>query len=527
MAQGRKLGTMAPGQRIEVTIMLRRRPGGDVGETLSAHLANGLRQHQAPLTDAAFAERFGADPHDIVQVEAFAHASGFDIVDSRPAERRVILAGTVAACSDAFGVTLDAYVDADDARIHRCRSGAVHVPAALAGIVEGVFGLDDRPQAKPHFRLQPVPQAGVMARVASTSYTPLQLAAAYDFPTAGKGTGQCIAIIELGGGYKASELDAYFTGLGLTPPTIKSRSIDGGRNRPDGNPNSADGEVLLDIEVVGAIAPGATIVVYFAPNTDAGFLNAISSAVHDPHNRPAVISISWGGPELSWTAQAMRAMDAVFQDAAALGVTVCCAAGDDGSSDQRAPAADDGALHADFPASSPFVLACGGTRLDAAGGEPRGSVWNQGCSGGATGGGVSDVFARPPWQDGAGVPASANPGKHVGRGVPDVAANTDPATGYLIQVDRQHIIMGGTSAVAPLYAALIALCNEQLGRRLGYLNPVLYGLPASARAFRDIRSGDNDISLHHSAYPASTGWDPCSGLGSVDGSNLLAALRAL
>ena len=223
----------------------------------------------------------------------------------------------------------------------------------------------------------------------------------------------------------------------------------------------------------------------------------------------------------------MRAMDAVSQDAAALGVTVCCAAGDDGSSDQRAPARDDGALHADFPASSPFVLACGGTRLDAAGGKRMESVWNQGRSGGATGGGVSDVFARPAWQDGAGVPASANPGGRVGRGVPDVAANADPATGYLIQIDGQQMIIGGTSAVAPLYAALIALCNEQLGRRLGYLNPVLYGLPASARVFRDIRSGDNDIGQHHGAYQASAGWDPCTGLGSVDGGNLLAALRAL
>ena len=364
-----------------------------------------------------------------------------------------------------------------------------------------------------------------MAHAVNRSYTPPQLAAAYDFPTNGTGVGQCVAIIELGGGYKPADLKAYFTRLGIKPPVVKSVAVDGARNHPVGDTASADGEVLLDIEVVGAIAPGATIVVYFAPNTDAGFLNAVSSAIHDSANRPSVVSISWGGPESSWTAQAMRAMDGVFQDAAVLGVTVCCAAGDDGSSDQRGLTAENGVLHVDFPASSPFALACGGTRLEATGTPRLETVWNQGRSGGATGGGVSDVFALPAWQRTAGIPPSGNPGHHVGRGVPDVAGNADPATGYLIQVDGQQMVIGGTSAVSPLYAALITLCNEQLGHRAGYLNPLLYGLPQSAAAFQDIRAGDNDISARHGAYAAKEGWDACTGLGSVQGTRLLAALK--
>ena len=225
----------------------------------------------------------------------------------------------------------------------------------------------------------------------------------------------------------------------------------------------------------------------------------------------------------------MRAMDGVFQDAAALGVTICCAAGDDGSSDLRALKAENGVLHVDFPASSPFALACGGTRLDGTGtdtGTARlETVWNQGRGGGATGGGVSDVFALPAWQRACGVPPSGNPGRHVGRGVPDVAGNADPATGYLIQVDGQKMVIGGTSAVAPLYAGLIALCNEQLGRRLGYLNPLLYALPAAAAAFQDIRDGDNDISGRHGSYRAREGWDACTGLGSVNGLKLLEVLK--
>ena len=529
-ANARPLGAACADSIVAVTLMLRRRADvADVADStdhsIQAHLAQATRDRPLHLEPAQLAARFGAAPADIEAVESFARAAGLEVLTSSAAQRRIVVRGTVAVLSNVFSVHLQNYV-ADNGAPFRCRSGPVHVPDTLAGIIEGVFGLDDRVQARAHFRLQQPAAAGILAHAATISYTPLQLAAAYDFPTAAQGHGQCIGIIELGGGYKAAELTHYFNGLGITPPHVTSHRVDGAGNHPSGDASSADGEVLLDIVVAGAIAPGARIAVYFAPNTDAGFLDAISTAIHDPVARPSVLSISWGGPEASWTVQAMKAMDAVFQDAALLGVTVCCAAGDDGSSDQRAPAKDDGRLHADFPASSPFALACGGTRLQL-GGDPGETVWNQGRSGGATGGGVSEVFPKPAWQAAAGVPPSANPGHHVGRGMPDVAANADPATGYLIEVDGQRMVIGGTSAVAPLYAALIALCNEQLGRRLGHLNPVLYRLPASAQVFHEIERGDNDISGAHGPYAAGVGWDACTGLGSVHGTRLLAALKAL
>ena len=530
MPNARKLGATAPERSVQVTLLLRRRPCSESLCALANRLGATAPADRIHIDAAQFAERFGADPADLARVEQFAQASALEVVEVRPAERRLTVRGSVAAVSAAFGVTLDDYVEADGAHAYRGRSGPIHLPADLAEVVEGVFGLDNRPQARTHFRVQQAlpgdsTPSSIMARAVNRSYTPPQLATAYDFPAGGSGKGQCVAIIELGGGYKPADLKAYFTRLGIAPPVIKSVSVDGAGNHPIGDTASADGEVLLDVEVVGAIAPGATIAVYFAPNTDAGFLNAVSSAIHDPVNRPSVVSISWGGPESSWTAQAMQAMDAVFQDAAALGVTICCAAGDDGSSDQRGLKAENGVLHVDFPASSPFALACGGTRLDGAGTPRLETVWNQGRSGGATGGGVSDVFALPAWQKSAGVPPSGNPGRHVGRGVPDVAGNADPATGYLIQVDGQQMVIGGTSAVSPLYAALIALCNEQLGRRAGYLNPLLYGLPMTAGAFQDIRDGDNDISGRHGSYAAKEGWDACTGLGSVHGTRLLAALK--
>jgi kumamolisin len=348
--------------------------------------------------------------------------------------------------------------------------------------------------------------------VAPQSFDAPQLATIYSFPTGVNGAGQTIAILELGGGYTAADLDAYFSRLGLATPQVTAVSVDGGQNQPGG---PADGEVELDIEVAGSIAPGAHIAVYFAPNTDRGFLDALSKAVHDTVRNPSVISISWGGAEASWSQQAMSALDSVMQDAAALAVTVCCASGDAGSSDS----VTDGLAHCDFPASSPHALACGGTKLEATGGSlVSETVWNEPTDG-ATGGGISDVFALPAYQTNAGVPPSANPSGRVGRGVPDVAGDADPATGYNVTVDGRPMVIGGTSAVAPLWAGLIALCNQALGRSAGFIHPMIYR-PAAHSGFHDITSGNNG------AYTARSGWDACTGWGSPVGTALLEALRA-
>lgn len=520
LARARLTGAADPNESLLVTVRVRPR-------NTTAGLAAALKTAADPrpgdrryMTREEFTAAHGADPADLGKIEEFAQAHGLTVAESNAAERSVKLLGTVAAFSAAFGVDLSRYEYSGGS--YRGRTGPIHVPEDLAPIIEGVFGLDDRPQARAHFR-RSAPVGVVRPRTGGgTSYTPPQLAKLYSFPTAVTGRGQCIAIIELGGGYRAADLKTYFTGLGIKPlPKVRSKSVDGGHNRPT-SPDSADGEVMLDVEVAGGVAPGAEIVVYFAPNTDAGFLDAVRAAIHDQRHQPSVISISWGAAERFWTTQAMRDMDQAFQEAAALGVTVCCAAGDDGSSDLRG--GSDGSLHVDFPASSPYALACGGTRLDANGTIAKEVVWNEGQSGGATGGGISDVFDLPSWQKAAKVPASANPGGRIGRGVPDVAGDADPQTGYQVLVDGEELVIGGTSAVAPLWAGLVALMNEGLGHRAGYLNPVLYGLPTTARAFRDIAVGNNDTTGNGGAYPARRGWDACTGLGSPVGKKLLAAL---
>jgi kumamolisin len=284
-------------------------------------------------------------------------------------------------------------------------------------------------------------------------------------------------------------------------------SVDGGANAPT-NPSGADGEVALDIEVAGAIAPGAKIAVYFATNTDQGFVDAITTAVHDTTNNPSVISISWGGPESGWPQSSLTAMDDACQSAGAIGVTITVASGDNGSSDGAS------GNNVDFPASSPYVLGCGGTKLTGSGTKITSEVvWDDGSQGGATGGGVSVDFPLPDWQAKAGVPKSSS--SSGGRGVPDVAGDASPETGYNILVDGQQEVVGGTSAVAPLWAGLIALINQQRGKPAGFVNPSLYAAPT---AFHDITSGNNG------AFSAGPGWDACTGLGSPDGAKIAAAL---
>jgi len=504
----REIGPANPNEMVDVTIRLRSRAGKK--PIVNPDEFAKPVEKRTILSRKDFEQRHGADAESIARVEAFAREHKLIVKEKSAARRTVILSGTVAAMNGAFGVQLKTYEHPGGK--YRGRTGAVQLPAELQDVVEGVFGLDNRPQAKPHFRRRQG-LGGVRAAAVNVSYTPLQVAAFYDYPTGVDGSGECIALIELGGGYNSTDLGNYWSQLNLAKtPNVSAVSVGNGSNQPTGDPSGPDGEVMLDIEVAGAIAPGANIVVYFAENTDAGFLNAITTAVHDSTNNPSVLSISWGGPESSWTQQAMTTMDEAFQSAAAMGVTVCVAAGDDGSTD----GVTDGANHVDFPASSPNVLACGGSKLVASGNTITSeTVWNELASNeGATGGGISDVFPLPSWQNGAGVPPSANPSQNVGRGVPDVAGDADPSTGYVTLVDGQPDVIGGTSAVAPLWAGLVARINQSVGKPIGFVNPLLYQAGDASGDFDDITSGNNG------AYSAGPGWDACTGLGSPVGTRI-------
>jgi kumamolisin len=439
-------------------------------------------------------------------VEEFASDHGLTVVSTEPARRLIKLSGTTAQFQSAFQTTLAHYQDGK--LTFRGRSGSLKLPAELHAVVESVMGLDNRPQARP--RLVILPAAEV-----AESYRPDNVASLYAFPTSVTGKGQCIALIELGGGYTPADTASAFETMGLTPPAVVTVSVDGGKNTPSPD-DGADGEVALDIQVAGGAAPGARIAVYFAPNTDAGFVDAITSAVHDTTNRPSVISISWGAPESGWTQQAIQSMNSALQDAATAGVSVFVASGDNLATDGVL----DGKAHVDFPASSPWAIGCGGTSIAVSGSSITSeSVWNDGDSGG--GGGISDLFPVPSFQQKTNLPPSVNDGQ-TRRGVPDVAGDAAPGTGYRVVVNGQTEVVGGTSAVAPLWAGLTALINEGASAPVGFFLPFLYTNPT---LLRQVTDGDNNPQGSDVGYSAGPGWNACTGLGVPNGESLLAALR--
>src|SRR5579864_9456502 len=329
LASATAAGPLDTSARAEVTLVLRRR----------AELPDDVIAGPGVLTSDELAERYCPDPADVALVTQVMQSRGLEVTEVQPATRRIKVAGTLADLSSTFGTTLSQVSSADATGrqvTHRQRQGPLYVPAALDSVVTAVLGLDTRPAARPHYR----PRA---AAARGTSYPPNEVANIYQFPPGTTGAGQTVAVIELGGGFSTSDLTSYFGGLGLAVPSITAVSVDGAANAPGSDPNGADVEVALDVQVIGAAAPGAAQLVYFAPNSDQGFVDAISEeAAATP--APVAISISWGQSEDSWTAQGRSAMDTAMADAAALGITVCVAAGDNGSGD----AVDDGQPHVDF-----------------------------------------------------------------------------------------------------------------------------------------------------------------------------------
>jgi len=497
--QHERVGEVDHDKPIEVTVYLR--PSGAldwVDQEAGRAPAERRTMSREELADAT-----GASDEDVAAVRAFAGEYGLEVASVDKGRRAVSLRGTVQSVAEAFGAQgLQLFEHPTEGK-YRGRSGPLTVPSELGNVITGVFGIDERPQARAHLR---------KSAAAAQSYTPPEVAAAYNYPSGVNGSGQTAAILELGGGFSQTDLDTYFKSLGLTSPSVSAVSVDGGSNSPGTDPN-ADGEVMLDIEVLGSVAPGAKIVVYFAPNTDQGFIDALSTAVHDTTNKPSVVSISWGGPEDSWTQQARTQMEQILTEGAAAGVTVTVASGDSGSTD----GVTDGKQHVDFPACAPHALGCGGTTLNIANGQIASeTVWNELPNDGAGGGGISVEFAVPAYQSGIKMPNNVDTGKP-GRGVPDVAGDADPETGYSILVDGNQQTIGGTSAVAPLWAGLIVLLNASLGKPVGFLQPQIYAASA-ASGFHDITQGNNV------GYTAGPGWDACTGNGSPDGAALLSAL---
>ncbi len=536
-ATTRATAPVKPGERLTVTVYVQRDPQGV--PVPAAHelgrLAPRARSYLRPEEAVA---AFGAAQSDLDAVAAFAKAHKLKVTEQSIAKRLVRVTGTAKQLGEAFGIELRHYKHPDGG-VYRSYEGEVQLPAELAGVVEGVLGLDNRKmvRTRPRVSGRASEAAAGGLKLPANSYTPPMLAKLFDFP-AGDGAGQCVAVFAFNGqvmsagesakgGYDPKALAGYFTEtLKQAAPKITDVVVQGPGNDPGDGSEASDssGEVLLDLCTVGGVAPGANVAVYFTEFTEEGWVNAIKAAVSDTTNKPKVLSISYGNPEDDetkgmWTAQAVKLVNGAFEQAAAQGITICCASGDEGSADEPGT----GTPHVDFPASSPWVLGCGGIRLEAdpaTGTVSSEVVWNElATNEGATGGGVSRLFALPEWQAAAGVPPNADGSGRTGRGVPDVASLADLATPMWVLTPRGRTEgVGGTSAAAPLWSALITLLNQLTGTPLGFCNPQLYAHLKDSLV--DITEGDNG------SYQAGSGWDACTGWGRPDGARLLQALEA-
>jgi kumamolisin len=548
---------------VSAEIITRYNPGSGGTAALQAIAGAPLAQRRY-LTQDEFARQFGTSSDDLAKLQAFAQEYGFQVTGANRATRTFDFTTTVGQLEQAIGADIIAYDDADDVR-QTGYTGSLYVPRNIADAVDSLFGIETPGVPPP----EPIPPS----YPSTPAYYSPQVAAAYDYPEApdgqAPGQGLSIGILELGGGFNAAQqstVAAYLAAQGITtPPTINvvGSSTDAGTHRNDPNV-----EVMLDIEVLASILPAADFTMYFQDNNNGDFVDLIKDASFDPVNHPSILSLSWGGPDIDAPPMYVRAMDQAILDAAAIGVTLFVAAGDDGSSDGVSA----GYTYTDYPASSPYSVAVGGTTLAIQNGAWSGeTAWNEtaitdgffsfynSVSGGSSGGGVSGLTPTPPYQTDAGLTInSVNPPgvldvfSGTGRGVPDVSADADPLTGYNVWVpdDSSGVIrkfpVGGTSAATPMWAALAGLIEQNTGARLGWFTPVIYQIGvdnATNQAFHDITQGDNVTSNQeldpypgtvtgvllptYLGYTTTTGFDLVTGWGSPQGSNLLAAIRAL
>jgi kumamolisin len=495
---------LRPNKALVLTIYLRhrtqaRRPGSGVD---LAELSKRVNRKELE------AERRRILQGPLKKVRRFAERHGMKVAKVDFLSRCVTLRTKVADAERAFSTKLRLADPATGGGHYPIRKP--RLPAPLSKIVHSVLGLDSR--AMLGLRGHAGPNGG-------NGLYPSQIARLYGIATPGRGAGQCIAVIEPGGGYDIADIEKACRAMNVPVPVISDVNV-GGRNALGANAQF-DKEVALDLQVIAGVAPEARIVVYFTETSEAGLVAGVVKAVHDDNNRPNVIVVTWGEPETYWLSRAPEArkgLDAALQDAIRLGITVVATAGDDLATERM----NDGHAHVNYPGSSPYVLGCGGTlmTLDGAGTAITDEVvWNEGMRG--TGGGISDIYAVPSFQSNATLPASLNDGKRR-RGVPDVAAAAAETNGYRIVLGGSETVASGTSAVAPLWGAFIALLNEQRGEPLGFVNPRLYQNPA---LLRPIISGNN--MAQGVGYQAGPGWNACTGLGVPIGPALIAALTAV
>ncbi|HEY3774717.1 MAG TPA: S53 family peptidase [Solirubrobacteraceae bacterium] len=520
------LGTLASGQRLTTTVTLAPQDASALQSFVQSVSTPGSPAYHQYLTVAQFAQRFGPTSAQISEVRSVLAADGLTLGALSANDLSFTASGTAKQISQAFAVTLRHY-RLPSGRVGFAAGSAPAVPSSIASDVQGVLGLDTLVQAQrmslkpahPLAQPQSQAQAGATAdaavspcSAASTAgseygaYTPDQFAQAYSFNPlysgGDTGAGASVALYELEP-HLSSDISAYQSCMG-TSATVTQTNVDGGAGSGAG-----EGEAALDIEDVIGLAPAASIDVYNGPNTESGAYDTYAQIVSDDTSQ--VISTSWGLCEASEGSSSANSENTLFEEAASQGQSVFAAAGDSGADD-----CGNGTRAVDDPASQPDVTGVGGTHLASDTAAASQTVWNDGSGQGAGGGGTSTLWSAPSWQSAVTGGSS--------REVPDVSADADENTGYVVYYDGSWTAIGGTSAAAPLWASLAALADSSCGSPIGLANPALYAAETSSPSdFDDVTSGNNSYE-GVTGFNAGSGYDEASGLGTPVASSLAPAL---
>lgn len=486
--RSRQVAPLTADGDVLLTAWLRPKRGGDLDRERALSLGATSPLKRSCADRKTLAQQTSADPADVDALRRYCQGFGIEIVKTH--WRSATLSGPLDRLIEAFGATVAVFEDEMQQRF-RHRSDALLVAPEIANVIRGVFGLHQWPRSRKLGALQRHSQPLLASDVATR----------YRFPE-GDGAGQTIAVVQLRGKFDPKDFMQCMSAQGVTTALPIVERVDDAAVAHE-IATTHDLEAALDVQIIASLAPAARIVVYEAPDDERGTIDAIRDAVFDEEYAPSIISISYGWPEQLWTPVALDILDELFTAAALAGISVFCSSGDNG-----AELSYDGAPHVLAPASSAFVAACGGTVI-----PPDGSAeqaWER------TGGGFSSRAGVPPWQNETQAVALRY-GARAGRGVPDVAAQQSP--GYYTILESTELAMGGTSAVAPMWAALTARLNQRLGAPSGFFVPILYARSGDGLV-ADVTAGGSDT------YQAAPGWDPCSGLGTPIGVEIENALRA-
>jgi len=529
--QARLMQAVDPNQQLNLSIGLQLRNPADLDSLLSAIYDPQSPQYHQYLTPDQFNQLFAPAPDQVQQVVSFLQGQGLTVTSIAPNNLLIDATGSVAQVEQAFNIQINNYQEGNQTFYANATSPSI--PTSISPLITSIGGLDNSVLYQPLYRrLDTHHQSHRGALAGQSGFGPKDLSTAYDVTplhSAGiRGDNQTIALFELDG-YQASDISQYFQANGLATPNISNVMVD----NFNGSPGQGAIEVELDIEVAGGIAPHARQLVYEGPNTTQGVNDTYNRIVHD--NKAQIVSISWGLCEASSGTAELQTLDNIFKQGASQGISFFAAAGDSGAYD-----CGDGNLAVDSPAGDPYVTGVGGTNLQLnAGAYGSESVWSnpndtqRSPEGAGGGGGISKTFTQPSWQTGPGVSNQYSNGK---REVPDVSADADPATGYSMYCTVTNagcpangwLTVGGTSASAPLWAGSMALINQYLKSQgkaaVGHANPTLYGLfngQQQSPAFHDVNTGNNLF------YPATTGYDMGSGIGTPDVNNIAHDLASI